>query len=367
MVRGTAKHLIRLAAVSAVASVAVLSAGSAALADPVSSTVTVGKNTKVSNTASTDQEKTTIISFLTVRIDGKKTPVYCAEFGTPLADNQTYLEGDSDKSGINKLGAISNLLAHAYPAVSADDLIAAAGTSMPPASTDGHDIFDSPDFLAYVATQAAIWELSNPDAFKFGDTWSSTLNVSKDQYAVIAAVHKYLGQFKTAVKPELTITPDTATATVGGLAGPFTVTAKPGNPDVTLTATGGKAVDNEGHEVTTVKDGDQFWITSDVVSPPAATVHAEATFTIPAARVFFFGDGEKHGQKLVMGGTKHKKLTADVTATFTPVPPSPSPTTPGLPVTGANVTGAAVGGAVLLLAGIGLVLVLRRRRVKFTA
>jgi len=36
-------------------------------------------------------------------------------------------------------------------------------------------------------------------------------------------------------------------------------------------------------------------------------------------------------------------------------------------VTGANVTGAAVGGAVLLLAGIGLVLVLRRRRVKFTA
>lgn len=50
--------------------------------------------------------------------------------------------------------------------------------------------------------------------------------------------------------------------------------------------------------------------------------------------------------------------------------PSPVPTTSGetgLPVTGANVTGAAIGGGVLLAAGVGLVLVLRRRRVRFEA
>jgi LPXTG-motif cell wall-anchored protein len=356
---------MRLAAVSAVASVVVLSAGSAALADPVSSTVTVGKNTKVVNTRiDPSVEQSTIISFLTVRIDGKKTPVYCAEFGTPLADNQTYLEGDSDKSGINKLGAISNLLAHAYPAVSAEDLIDAADTAMPEPAKDGHSMFDDAAFLTYVATQASVWELSNPNAFKLGDTFIDALNVNAGQYAVIVAVHKYLTQFFKAFKPELTITPATATATVGGKAGPFTVKTEGGKPDVTLTATGGKAVDSAGNEVTTAHDGDQFWITSDVVG--SATVHGEATFKVPAARVLFFGDGDKHGQKLVMGGTKNKKLTAEVTATFTAPSASPSPS-PGLPVTGANVTGAAIGGAVLLLAGIGLVLVLRRRRVKFTA
>jgi LPXTG-motif cell wall-anchored protein len=355
---------MRLAAVSAVASVVVLSAGSAALADPVSSTVTVGKNTKVVNTASPDEEKTTIISFLTVKVDGKKTPVYCAEFGTPLADNQTYLEGDSENAGINKLGAISNVLAHAYPAVSADDLIAAAGATMPEPASDGHSMFDDAAFLSYVATQAAVWELSNHNAFNLGDNYLPALNVNEGQYAVIVAVHKYLTKFFTAVKPELTITPATATATVGGLAGPFTVNTKGGKPDVTLTATGGKAVDSESHEITTAKDGDQFWITSDAVG--SATVHGEATFTVPHARVLFFKDGDKHGQKLVMGGTKKKTLTADVTATFTAPSASPSPS-PGLPVTGANVTGAAIGGGVLLLAGIGLVFVLRRRRVRFTA
>lgn len=53
--------------------------------------------------------------------------------------------------------------------------------------------------------------------------------------------------------------------------------------------------------------------------------------------------------------------------TSTPTVPGVPTTQPGLPVTGANVTASAIGGGVLLLAGIGLVLVLRRRRIRFEA
>jgi LPXTG-motif cell wall-anchored protein len=150
---------------------------------------------------------------------------------------------------------------------------------------------------------------------------------------------------------------------VGTKVGPYTVHS--GKSEAELTVTGGKIVDKDGNEITTLKNNGQFWITSDVVG--SVTVHATATFKVPAGQVFVPKRGK--GQVVIGPGTGSKTVEAEATATFTAVPasPSPSPTSPGLPVTGANVTGAAVGGGVLLLAGIGLVLVLRRRRVKFTA
>lgn len=45
----------------------------------------------------------------------------------------------------------------------------------------------------------------------------------------------------------------------------------------------------------------------------------------------------------------------------------PTTTTPGLPVTGADTTAAAITGAVLVLAGVGLFVIVRRRRIRFEA
>jgi LPXTG-motif cell wall-anchored protein len=370
VLRGTAKHLMRLAAVSALAGVAVISAGSAAAAaDPVTGTVTAGNlSTKVANEKATSGEKTTIVTPLTLTTNtgGKKskTPVYCVAFTADLG-NGTYTEGPAEGSGVKNYDDISWVLNHSYPAVDADVVLSKVGATVP-SSTGGYEQFDSAEFLVYVGTQAAVWELSNPGKFKLGHTYSSTLNVNEAQYNVILKVHDYLADLADSTPhPKLTITPDTATGTVGTNVGPFTVHS--GKAEVTLTVTGGKIVDKDGNEVTTLKSNGQFWVTSDTVG--TAKVHGSATFEVPAGHLYFTTVDGKKGQTVIAPGKGTKTSEADVTATFTAVPPSPSPspTSPGLPVTGANVTGAAVGGAVLLLAGIGLVLVLRRRRVKFTA
>jgi LPXTG-motif cell wall-anchored protein len=361
---------MRLAAVSALAGVAVISASSAALAaDAVTGTVTAGNlSTKVANEKVSSGEKTTIVTPLTLTTNngGKKskTPVYCVAFTANLG-NGTYNEGPAEGSGVKHYDEISWVLNHSYPAVDADVVLNKVGATVP-SSTGGFEQFDSAEFLVYVATQSAVWELSNPSKFELGHTWSSTLNVSQAQYDVILKVHDYLADLAGSTPhPKLRITPDSATGTVGTKVGPFTVHS--GKAEVTLTVTGGKIVDKDGNEVTTLKNNGEFWVTSDTVGK--ANVHGTATFDVAAGHLFFTTVDGKKGQTVISPGTGSKKSEADVTAMFTAVPasPSPSPTSPGLPVTGANVTGAAVGGAVLLLAGIGLVLVLRRRRVKFTA
>jgi LPXTG-motif cell wall-anchored protein len=363
---------MRLAAVSALAGVVVLSASSAALAaDAVTGTVTPGNlHTTVANPLGSAGHKTTTVSQLTLRLsNGKKGGlVYCVDF-TDFLGNGTYTEGPA-KGSIRKYNIISWVLANSLPVVPADDVLTAAKAQLP-GETDIHKQFeDSADFLVYVGTQAAIWELSNPDSFRLGRTYSSTLDVSEKQYAVILKVHDYLVGLEDPEKlpkASLTIAPSSATGTVGTKVGPFKATS--GGPDVNLTVTGGKLVDKDGKEITSVKDNGQFWVTSDTAGQ--AKIHGTATFEVPAGRLFFTTNSDNRpGQTVISSGTGKKKADADATATFTPqvesASPSPSPS-PGLPVTGANVTGAAIGGGVLLLAGIGLVLVLRRRRVKFTA
>jgi LPXTG-motif cell wall-anchored protein len=364
VLRGTAKHLMRLGAASALAGIVVLSSGSAALAADAVGTVTVGTpNTKVVNTLA-NGEQTTIVSPLrfTPKDGGDSTPVYCVSFTADLSDG-AYKDGSA--KGIKNYEEISWLLANSYPHVDAATVLDNAGTAVP--TTGFHD-FNNAAFLAYVGTQTAIWELSNPGDFKLGKTWSSTLNVNQDQYAAIVAVHDYLVDLiGSTPHPTLSITsPSTTTGTVGTKVGPFTVHS--GKAEAQLTVTGGKIVDKDGNEITSLKNNGQFWLTSDAAG--SVTVHATATFTVPAGEVFVPKKGE--GQIVIAPGSGTKTKQAEATATFT-VPESASPTpapsspAPGLPVTGANVTGAAIGGGVLLIAGLGLVLVLRRRRVKFTA
>lgn len=365
MLRGTTKHLMRLAAVSALAGVVIISSGNAAVAaDAVSGSVTAGQpTTKVANTLA-DGEGTTIVSPLTFnpKDGGDSSPVYCVSFTADLSDG-TYKDGSSD--GVKNYAEISWLLANSFPAVDAATVLGNAGATIP---TTGYAPFNKPEFLAYVGTQTAIWELSNPGDFKLGKTWTSTLNVNQEQYNAIIAVHDYLVDLIGSMPhPELSIAPPTppasTTGTVGSKVGPYTVHS--GKVEAELTVTGGKIVDKDGNEVTKLKNGGEFWITSDTVGK--ATVTATATFPVPAGQVLVPKRGK--GQIVIMPGTGSKTKKAEAEANFTAVEatPSPSPTSPGLPVTGANVTGAAIGGGVLLIAGLGLVLVLRRRRVKFTA
>jgi LPXTG-motif cell wall-anchored protein len=266
-------------------------------------------------------------------------------------------------------------LTHSFPSVSGKSVFEAAGAKLPtPGPSDEEKKRDTADYLTYVATQAVIWSLTDSDKFLMGafvPGHSSEYN--KDEYDAIYTVYRYLqaaakyhANEESEPTGKLTINPATKSGAVGEKIGPFTVDF---GGKVTLSATGGTIVDKNGKPITSLPDGGQFWVKADAAG--SVKVHAESSGSVPVGRVFLLkGNAELKSQKLIIGGVAGVTLTADATVTVTvpPASPSASPSAPpSLPITGANVTGAAIGGGVLLIAGAALVLVLRRRRVKFTA
>jgi TQXA domain-containing protein/LPXTG-motif cell wall-anchored protein len=287
---------------------------------------------------------------------------YCIEFEVAFANGE-HVEKPWAGSGIENLGKVQWVLTNSYPAAkTAQQLIQAAGATAPEGATE-----DQLKKIAYVGTQAAIWNFTDGDAFRLAP-WSEG-DTPKATYDVVKAIYDYLrtnAKDVPEVKPTLTIDPATATGTVGSKIGPYTVKA-PAGGDVKLTATGGKVVDANGKELTTVKDGGKFYLTSDVVG--TITVEAEGSYSVPTGRIFVHVNEGTQGsasrvpvhrsQKLILAGSTGEKLKAKASATVT--------AKPTLPVTGASVTVAVASGVVLLGGGALLLMAMRRRRVNFTA
>ncbi|GIJ23094.1 thioester domain-containing protein [Micromonospora lutea] len=338
-------------------------------------------------------------SALAIEIEGKRVTAYCIDYHTSVAIDGTYQEGTWDASQVKNLAKVQWVLTHGHPNADSAALLAAAGATMP----DGTNEQESVNLL-YFGTQTAVWHFS--DGIKLGDWVAGRDLLSKSKYDVIKKVHDYLVANATdqpEPRAELSIDPTTATATVGEKAGPFTVKGPAG--DITLAVTGGTAVDAEGAPVSTTSNGGQFWLTAEGAGEVSVT--ASAADSVSFGRVFLY-TGKKAAQKLILGGSTGATVTAKAAATFaeapspqpspepeptTPQPspstpadsPSPSPSTPeespaspapstspasndgGLPLTGAPIVTAIAAGLVLLIAGAVTVLVLRRRRVHFTA
>ncbi|GIJ36139.1 thioester domain-containing protein [Micromonospora sediminimaris] len=335
-------------------------------------------------------------SALAIKIDGKQLPAFCIDYHTNVAINGKYQEGTWDESQVKNLAKVQWVLTHGYPNADSAALLAAAGATVP-AGTDAKVRRN----LLYFGTQTAVWHFS--DGIELGDWAAGRGLINKQRYAVIKKVHDYLIANATdqpEPKAELSIDPATATAKVGEKAGPFTVTGPAG--EITLAVTGGSAVDAEGAPVTTTDNGGQFWLTTEEAGEVSVT--ASAADSVSFGRVFLY-TGPKAAQKLILGGSTGATVTAEAKATFTAPQPSPEPTTPeptpstptespspeptpstpeespaspapstspasndgGLPLTGAPIITAIAAGLVLLVAGAVTVLVLRRRRIHFTA
>jgi LPXTG-motif cell wall-anchored protein len=384
VLRGTAKTLTRVAAATLGALVAVGISGMAQAAPgDAHGTVTVEQGPKVYNLNGesddpNDPERlaTQRIDHIYITIGNKKVPVYCIDIDTPLGDNGDYKEGSWDDSGVPNLKAVRYVLTHSFPNTSGKSVFAAANATVPK-PTPGDDEEkkrDTANYLTYVATQAVIWSLTDSDKFQMApwvDGQSSEYN--KAEYEAIYTVYRYLqteakrhANDESDPAPTLTIDPATKSGAVGEKIGPFTI--KSGGGDATLTVTGGTIVDKDGKPVASLPNGGQFWVKATEAG--SVKIHAEGSGKVPVGRVFLFAGGKDKYQKLIIGGVAGAKLTADATVTVTVAPASPSASPsapPSLPITGANVTGAAIGGGALLIAGVALVLFLRRRRVKFTA
>ncbi|SBT47482.1 thioester domain-containing protein [Micromonospora auratinigra] len=332
-------------------------------------------------------------SELALTIDGRQVRAYCIDFHTAVKLGGTYAEGDWAASGIaaERLGKVQWVLTHGYPNGDPAALLAAAGATLP-AGVGA----EQRDVLLYFGTQTAIWTFS--DDVVLGDR---TAGVSLDapQYDVIKKVHDYLVAHATdqpEPKTELTVAPAKATANAGAKAGPFTVKGPAG--EITVAATGGRAVDEAGEPVTTTTNGGRFWLTRDGAGEVSVTLTAREAVSF--GRVFLYPGGK--AQKLILGDSTGETVRAQAAASFAAAPASPSatPTTASpspsesapaespspavpagspapstspaghggaLPLTGSPIAAAATVGVLLLAAGAVTVLIVRRRKVRFTA
>jgi TQXA domain-containing protein/LPXTG-motif cell wall-anchored protein len=289
---------------------------------------------------------------------GPETIAYCIDINHKIDSGGRYKEAGWNESQVANLTEIQWILAHSTPNVPDAKVLAAAGVNTS-SGMGGAELHR----LVYGGTQAAIWHSS--DGFKLG----------RAENDIITKVYNYLvGQAKkqraSEPAPSLKITPESKSGPVGSRVGPFTVHS---SGSVSLKARGGKLVKADGSPISgDLSDGAEFYLTNSTAG--SATVEASsAGAPVPYGRVFVAADGPDKFQKVILGGVTKADVKASVSVTFAPVSATPTPsaspsaTRPALPVTGASATGTIVVG-VLLLAGGGLLMVMiRRRKIKFTA
>jgi TQXA domain-containing protein/LPXTG-motif cell wall-anchored protein len=347
--RGTRWARLALATVAGAA--LTLAAAGPAAAEPaatgVPSTVPDGNVTLV-----LDGKVMTTSSF-NLAVGGKNVTAFCIDFHTKIALGKEYGEGSWDASEVKNLGKVQWVLTHGYPNADPVELVKAAGATVPE-KTDAPTLAK----LLYFGTQTAVWHFS--DSIELGDYAKSEL-LDQPQYEVVKKIRGYLVANATdqpEPKPSLSISPDKAkTVAVGAKAGPFTVEGPAGK--IALSVEGGQAVDANGKPVTETTNGGKFWLTRD--GEGAVKVTATGTGSLSFGRVFLY-KGDTPAQKLILGGTTGEKVTTKAEADFAQAPAGPS-----LPVTGDSTTLVIGIGILLLVAGAGTVLIVRRRKVRFTA
>ncbi|MEU7619201.1 thioester domain-containing protein [Micromonospora rifamycinica] len=338
-------------------------------------------------------------SALALELKDGTVPVFCIDFHTPVARDGEYAEGTWSQSEVKNLGRVQWVLTHGYPNADRAKLLAAAGATLPAGLPDTRR-----DTLLYFGTQTAVWHFS--DGVTLGE-WTRGLTAAAE-YDVIRRVHDYLVRNATdqpEPKAELSLDPASATATTGGRAGPFTVHGPSG--EIALKVDGGTAVDADGRPAGTTTNGGRFWLTATAAG--RVTVTVSAPDSVSFGRVFLFSGGKNAKQKLILGGSTGTSVTAAAAASFAAAPASPSPsatpsgspspspsasspvespspsapaessspaspapsTSPasnggGLPLTGSPIAMAALAGLALLAFGAVAVLLVRRRKVRFT-
>jgi LPXTG-motif cell wall-anchored protein/TQXA domain-containing protein len=331
---------------------------------------------------------------LSLDFNGERAEAYCIDLHHPVALNTDYKEGSWSEAEVKNLGKVQWVLLHGYPQGDPAALLPAAGADASGISTDRLKQ------LLYVGTQVSVWHFSDGAVLTGPGERRGRGGFRDGEFAVVQKVYEYLTSKATTEpepKAELTIDPSASTAAVGDKAGPFTVTGPSG--DIALTVTGGTAVDAADKAVATVTNGSTFWLKRNGAGDVTALAKAQSTHS--AGRVFLFPGTEKR-QKLILAGTVGDELAAGVKADFTKKPesapspsasasgpapapststsaaPSVSPSTPAggegggdgggtLPKTGASTMLVVGAGLLLLIAGAVAVVIVRRRKVSFTA
>lgn len=337
---------------------------------PVTGDVVVAEGLELRGTLDGEQWNTWAnVLGLTPHGSEETLQVYCIDIRTALNRDSPYAEGDWESSGVANLEKVRWVLFNGHPNVTAEELLETAGT----APDEDWDQTET-DRVAYAGTQAAVWHFT--DGFAL-DTDDAVIGGAEEQSEGVAAVYEYLTANAGRVPDpsEFYIELDGAeeAAYEDGGFGPYAIRTNAG--PVELSAEGGSLVDAEGADVASLNDGDEFYIVLDE-GAEEITITGHASHDLPVGRVFMATTDEsisgeainpvKSGdsQMLILAEPREADIPAEW-AFALQLPEGERPTEgaaqPQLPETGAGLTVFFAGGLALLVSGL-TVLVLAKRR-----
>ena len=239
---------------------------------------------------------------------------YCIDLNTHTGVGVTYDEGTWTAANVPDIDNVRTILQSSYPVRTLAQLQQASGIA-------GLTV---PEAIA--GTQGAIWhftDLINLDRTVASQNATSNIGKLYDYLLGVAA--------NPAVEPApaLSITPATATGTVGTMVGPFTLHVTPTTAVATLTNDAGVGfTDGSGNPIVPTSDGQQFWITPTTVN--SFHINATADVAVPTGRVFLHTttpNNPQPNQKLVLAKSDAVTTTATASFTATAVPETTTTTT----------------------------------------
>ncbi len=328
--------------------------------------------------------------------DGTKLGMYCVEIHTDIDETHDMVERpwddypNADSPFHDNRAKINWVLHHGYPAKSLEAL----STQFP----DAHDGIDALEAIA--ATQAAVWHFSDDTDLDRDDPLSGDGSDEEDAADALALYDYLVGDDNKGIgeqpTPTLSVTPETLSGKAGERIGPFTVTTSGTVEELAANLPDGvKITDADGTELTadTIADGTELYV--DVPKGAAdgtADFELTASAAVDTGRLFVGKDyDERPTQSLIVAKAEKTTLTAGAgvewtaapttpptsttttTTTTTTVPPTTTTTedTPApqpknndddLAETGASILAPALIGLVLVGAGIGAMIFVRRRK-----
>lgn len=284
--------------------------------------------------------------------DGETRTVYCIQLQVGLEQDLIHEERPWEDIPVEDLPMVLGVLVNGYNGDNAAELLEAAGVA-------GEDLEGfSADQVAYAGTQSAIWSLT--------DGW--VLDSADNADVAVQGVQDYLIANSEPIdepdfEPYFEVD-DAEAKTEGTTVGPFTVGTN--FDEITFSQPeGATIVDENGDEVTSFTDGQQFYVKFDKAETATVKLVTDTiVWTTPAGRTFVPVDGEGadvEGQRLILAEEHTSEYNAEIEFDIAVEEvPSESPK-PQLPTTGASLTTVASVGGAVLLAGIVAMVLMRRR------
>ncbi|WP_026930971.1 Cys-Gln thioester bond-forming surface protein [Glycomyces tenuis] len=361
------------AALAALAPAGPAGAQEDAEAEPVSGDIVIDEGLELRGTLDGEEWNTWANVLGLTPHGGEETlQVYCVDIRTELDQDSPYTEGDWEESGVANLEKVRWVLFNGHPNVTAEALLEAAGAA-PAADWDPAET----ERVAYAGTQAAVWHFT--DGFKL-DADDAVIGGEAAQSEGVAAIYEHLtanaGRVPDPSEFYIELEGTEQASYEDGRFGPYTIRSNAG--PVELGADGGSLVDADGGEVTSLDDGDEFYIVLDEGSEEI-TITGHASHDLPVGRIFMATTDEslsgdavnpvKSGdsQMLILAEPRAADIPAEwafalqLPADERPGESATEAARPQLPETGANLTVVFATGLAMLIGGLTVMALVRRK------